>query len=431
MADVDARPVRRSGAVVAGHVCAAVIVVAGVAAALVRPLAPDLGPIPDPGRWFEPAFLDSVTAYRTPLYAGALLTLVVRVAVPLLVAFTRPGRRMVERIVRRVGSRRPALAAAGVVVTVVVAVDVVLLPLAFWAGYVHEGAWGFRTQGLPGWAYDWLAARLPLWVGAAVASAGAWAVVARLPRTWPPVLALAGAGLTAALVSVAPVLLEPLRFDHAPLEAGEVRDAVQAVVDTSGAEIDEILVADASRRTTKHNGYVSGLGPTRRIVLYDTLIAGQSPHEVAMVMAHELGHHRHRDVLRGTLSAAAGTVVVVYLLSALVVHRVRTGRQRGPADPRAAAAVLAAVVVLSTVTMPLQNAVSRRAEAAADLAALELTGDPGTYLSKSESIARANLSDPVPPRWVYLLWSTHPPAAARLEMGERWPDLQQRTIPPQ
>ncbi|HVM13698.1 MAG TPA: M48 family metalloprotease, partial [Egibacteraceae bacterium] len=109
-----------------------------------------------------------------------------------------------------------------------------------------------------------------------------------------------------------------------------------------------------------------------------------------------------------------------YLLAAILRWRTQAGRQRSVTDPRAAALVLAVVVLANAVSVPVQNAVSRRAEAAADLASLRITGAPGTYLELTKGLARANLSDPLPPRWAMHLWSTHPSPSARLEMGRQW-----------
>ena len=122
------------GWVVAAHVVAGAIIVLGVAAQLVRPLAPDLGPAPPPGRWFDPQLLQLVRAYRSPLYLAGLVALGVRLAAPGLVAWTPPGRRLVDHVVARVGERRPAPAAAVVGLVVAVATDLWLVPLAFWAG---------------------------------------------------------------------------------------------------------------------------------------------------------------------------------------------------------------------------------------------------------------------------------------------------------
>ncbi|HVL97942.1 MAG TPA: M48 family metalloprotease [Egibacteraceae bacterium] len=426
MAEVGARAEQRavvSGAgrlLLGAHLVAGALVVVGVLAQVLRPLAPDLGPPPPPTVWFDAAHLAQVTAYRQPLYAAGVAALVLRLAVPCLAAFSGPGRRFVDGVVRRVGEHRPARAATAVVLAVVVITDLVVFPLAFWAGYVHEGAFGFRVHGLAGWARDWAVEKTPTWLVVATLTLGGYALARRLPRAWPPVAGAATALLAAAFVLVTPVVLEPLVFSTDTLPNGPVRAEVQRVLDRSDHQVERIVVADASRRTTKRNAYLSGLGPSRQVVLYDTLVESQPPDEVGAVLAHELAHHLHADLVRGTLLAAAGTTALCYLLAAVLRRRVRSGRQRTVGDPRAAAVVLALVVLATVVTAPVANAVSRRAEAAADLGALRITGAPATFQRLNAELARANLSDPLPPRWVQLLWSTHPPPSARLEMGRRW-----------
>lgn len=400
--------------------CAVAVVALGLAVNLWRPLAPEIGPLRDAQRWFDGAHLARVDAYQDPRYAVALGALLVRLGVVLAAAFSAPGRRLVRRVVDRIGDGRPGRAAAAVIVAVLVAADLAVLPLSFWSGFVHEGAFGFRTQGLAGWAGDWLVARIPAWLAAAALAAAGYTLVRRLPRAWPAVAGLSGAVLTAVLVFAAPYVLEPLWFDTEPLPPGDVRTAVAEVLGGSGEPINQLLVADASRRTRKHNAYISGLGASRRVVLYDTLVADRPADEIAMIVAHELGHQRNADLGRGTLLGGAGTVAGAFALALLVRWRARRGRQQGQADPTAAAVLLAGVLVLTLVTVPLQAAVSRRAEAAADHASLELTGDRATYLDMHLQLATENLGDPAPPTWVRLLWSTHPTSVERLTMGERW-----------
>lgn len=403
------------------HVIALLIVVAGILAQLVRPLAPAIADIPEASRWFDSAHLARVAAYWTPRYVVGLITLLLRVSVPVLVAVTPVGRRAVARVVARVGARRPVRAAVAVALAISVGVDLLLAPVAFWAGYLHETAYGFRTTGVAGWLYDWVAARAPGWAAIAILVGGGYALARRLPREWPVVAALLGAGGTAFVVLAGPYVLEPLRFRTAPLPHGPLREEVEAVADAARLPVDRILVADASRRTTRHNAYVSGLGATRRIVLYDTLVAERPADEVAVVVAHELGHERHGDLGRGTLAGMAGVVVTVYGLGWVQRWRLRRGELVSVVDPRGVAALIALVALLNAASLPGQSALSRRAEAAADLAALEITRDPGTFLRMNLELARTNLSDPDPPGWAHLLWYSHPPTVARLTVGERWP----------
>jgi STE24 endopeptidase len=407
---------------VALHTLAGAVVVVGVAAQLARPLAPDTGPVLDATTWFDGEHLAQVAAYRGPRYAGAAIALVIGVALPLALAFTRPGQALVDRLVAWAGGpAHAARAAAFVVVAAVVAMDVARFPVAFWLSYVHEGAFGFRTQGLGGWLTDWLLVRLPKWLGAGLAAAVAYALARRLPRSWPAIVGLGGAVAAAVVVAAAPLVLEPLRYRTEPLPSGPVRTEVERILAVAGEPVDEIVVADASRRTTKHNAYVSGLGATRRIVLFDNLIDGHPPEEVGLVLAHEIGHHQHADIARGVLGGAAGIIALVYALAFILRVAVRRGCLDGVADPRGAALTLALVVAVAVASQPVERWLSRRAEAAADYAALDITARADVYLESKERLARANLTDPHPPRWAYLLWSTHPSTAERLTMGERWP----------
>lgn len=405
---------------IAGHAAAAAVATAGVVAQVVRPLAPSVGPAPPAASFFDAAFLERAAAYRGPLRVAGATQLAISLAVPVLVAATPAGRRLAVRLARLAGPDRPARAAALVAVAVVVATSVARLPLSFWAGYVHEGEWGFRTQGLGGWARDWVVGHGPAWLAAAVLAGAATALYLRLPRVWPVAIGLGGAALSAVLIVGAPLVLEPLEFRFSPLPPGPVRDEVERVLDHAGADVDTILVADASRRTTKENAYVSGLGPTRRVVLYDTLIANRPVDEIGQILAHELGHDRNGDLFRYALLSGTGAVVATYGLAAVLALRSRRTPWTKLADPRAVVAVIAALAVAQAVTLPLANWISRRAEAAADAAALEYTDDPETFVVMQQAIAVANLSEPDPPRWVQFLWGSHPSAVERIGLGLAW-----------
>jgi len=218
-----------------------------------------------------------------------------------------------------------------------------------------------------------------------------------------------------------PLVIQPLEHRTAPLEDGPVRDAVDDVVAAAEAEeIDEVLVADASRRTTRQNALVSGIGATRQIVLYDTLVEERAPEEVASVVAHEVAHHQHRDIERGALAGAAAVVVGVYALAGVLAWRTRAGHQATPADPRAAGVVAGLVIVALLVATPVESAMSRRMEAAADWGALELTEDPEAFERVKVEVAQANLGRPEPPAWRHLWWGTHPMRTERLMLAEVW-----------
>lgn len=395
----------------------------GLVATVVRPSAPPIGEPLSASHWFDDGFRELAWAYHRPRDVAAIIAVGVRLAFAAALVASRPGRWVVERLVDRL-AHHPWLAAAAVAGVAVVMLDVLLGPIAFWSGFVHDGAFGLRTQGLAGWLRDWVVFRAPGWVGAVIATGVGYAVARRFPAGWPPLVALGGAVVVAVIVAAGPVVLEPLRHDTTPLADGPARAAVEDVAEAAGVRLDEVVVADASRRTVRENAYVSGLGATRRVVLYDTLVEARAPDEIRAVVAHEVAHQQNRDLERGTLAAAAAVVAGVYALAWWLRWRTRRGRQREVADPRAVGAVVAMVVVVSVLVTPVEAAVSRHMEAAADWGALQLTGDPAGYERLKVELARTNLSRPDPPTWRHVWWGSHPTPVERLTMAERMSQTQ-------
>lgn len=298
-------------------------------------------------------------------------------------------------------------AAALWAVLVVVALDLVSLPLDLWHGYVRERAWGFSTQTLGGWVADH-AKGLALSVALTV---GAWTAVVALGRAWPSwwvVPAAAGAALIVLfLLFLAPVVLEPIFNSFRPLEDASLAERLSALADRAGAPVKTVLVADASRRTNKVNAYVSGLGASRRVVVWDTLLEASDPDGVALVVAHELGHRKLRHVAKLTTAAMTAAVAVT------VVLRLVLTTPRGRDLPIALLVVVASEAVL----LPLLSALSRRFERQADLFALRATGELTTFERVMTTLARRNLGDLAPPRWAYLLMFSHPTAPERLALA--------------
>jgi STE24 endopeptidase len=207
-----------------------------------------------------------------------------------------------------------------------------------------------------------------------------------------------------------------------PLPDERMAADLRALADRAGVPVREVLVADASRRTRKGNAYVSGLGRTRRVVVFDTLLARSSPEELAVVVAHELGHRRLRHVVRRTALGMAGAVASVAVLWALL----RSGAlllavgASGAGDPPVVPFVLLAVTVLEIVAIPVGAALSRRWESAADRFSLDVTRDPPAFEAAHRHLAVANLIDLDPPGWVSRLLLTHPTPPERIASARAW-----------
>jgi STE24 endopeptidase len=358
---------------------------------------------------FSPDERARARAYHRPLYRVLLLDLVLAAGLLAALAWSPLGHRLFSPL-QSFSSVAAAAAYAALVTTLS---SVVRAPLAFWRGWWHERRWGFSTQGAGGWLADRAKGlAVSLLLGAAAWSA-AVALARALPRSW----ALPASGALALAVLflsfVAPVVLEPLFNRFRPLEDEALATSVRRLSQRAGVPVQEVLVADASRRTTKVNAYVSGIGRTRRVVLFDTLLEAADPAAVAVVVAHELGHRRYRHVAKLTLLAMAGAAVAVAVLWAVLGTRV--------GDPRSLPEVLLLLLALELAALAPGAWLSRRFERAADRCSLELSEEPAAFARAHLELARRNLSDLEPPRLVYVLLFSHPTAPERLALGRAWP----------
>ena len=266
---------------------------------------------------------------------------------------------------------------------------------------------GLATQSWGGWAGD--VARSGA-LGAAFAGAGAVIVAALMRRygeDWWKAAAAGSVAVAVVVTAAGPVLLDPIFNDFTPLPDGELRREVLSLAERAGVRVGEVFEVDASRRTSAANAYVNGLGASRRVVLYDTLLASFTPAEARSVVAHELAHVRYRDVPRLlaylALVAPGGTRAVARLAE----------RMEGSSAPGLPALALAGGVVsgaLGIVARQLSRAIERRADAFS----LELTGEADAFVSFEQRITRQNLADPDPPRWLSALLGTHPPIVERI-----------------
>lgn len=349
-------------------------------------------------------------AVRRPGYAAMLLSLLV----VLLLGLSPAGAALVDLLARPFDGHWLAAAILGGL-AVLAAGQLAVLPLSAWRHRIAV-RYGLSRQSWGAWLRDVLKAYLVTAVVAAAAVAGLFALTRWLPHWWW-LAAAAGAGGVVILFSfVFPLLVEPMFARFTPMPPGLLRTALTGLAERAGVPVREVLVADASRRTTAANAYVSGLGPTRRVVVFDTLLDRAPPAEVVGVVAHELAHARHRDVAGATAVAALGAAALATGLY-LVGQWQAVPRLAGVdsiTDPRAVALMVAVLALAGTLLGPAQAMLSRRVEARADAQAVRLTGDPDTFSAMHARLAMTNLADPDPPRWEHVLTSSHPSTVERI-----------------
>ncbi|MBO2461800.1 M48 family metallopeptidase [Actinomadura sp. LCR2-06] len=423
----------------------AVLLFAGVAAVLglTTPWNPLPGHVPgghvqaDPSLDFTPHEIARAKAFDGAINPPAYSGLLVGLAVILVLGFTPLGSRFIGWTTARVRRRPLRVIAAAVALTTLL--RVIGLPFDIWSEAVLRH-YGLSTQAWPAWAVDQLKSLGVTWVMYTVALLLLYAIVRRFPRYWWTGAAAGGFVLVVAVSFIYPIAVEPVFNKFHSLPAGQLRTDLLAMAKRDGVPVKDVLVADASRRTTSLNAYVSGFGSTRRIVLYDTLLKSPRP-QIESIVGHELGHAKRDDVLWGTLVGAlgvAGGLCLLYLLTtsprllrrAGVAPHVPAARSTGPADPRSIALVLALVAAGTQLAAPVQNLVSRRIEARADAHALDLTRDPKTFVAMQHELSVRNIDDPNPNWAEYLLWMTHPSGPDRIAMARTWSKMRHAPIPP-
>lgn len=363
--------------------------------------------------------IERARSYHRPLYRALGLDLALELGVLAAIVFGPPGDWLWDLTGGSWWARTFELT-----VLVVGVGTLVRLPLSCWRGWLYERRWGFSTQTLRGWFWD---RAKGLVLGATLTGVALvlllWTI--RIwPDAWPLVAAPGAAVLTLVLSLLAPLLFERLFNRFWPLPDPELAEELRELSVRAGVPVRTLLVADASRRTRKHNAYVSGLGPTRRLVLFDTLLEDAPRGELRGVVAHELGHRRSRHVAAGTvlamLGAAGGVLVLWGALSWQAL--VEAAGASGPSDPRVVPLVLLVLFLLELGAIPFETWLSRRWERTADRFALDLTGDAKAIEEMHRRLALANLADLDPPPLLYALLFTHPTpperiAAARARMA--------------
>ena len=371
----------------------------------------------DPGRGaeFSEEQVARGNAFRKPGYLSFALGAVLQLAV-LLVLARGPMGRAVDALERVPGGWpvRALLAAA----TLAVILALATLPLSFVRGYVVAHDWGLSTQDVGGWLSDQGRSLLVAAGTLSVAAVAFYGVVRWRPGSWW----LWGWGaftiLTVVLAYLYPVIIAPLFFNFSPLEDDDLTRDIKALAAEAGIEVDRVLVADASRRTTSENAYVAGFGATKQVVVYDTLLDAGGADETLFVVAHELGHQRANHVLKNVALASLALFGSFALLGWL-------GRGTWPwswagaesvGDLRAFPLLAVFALLAGFVLLPAENFVSRTFEREADATARELTEDPETAVRTFRRLAFANISDLDPPLLAVWALYTHPPISERIEL---------------
>lgn len=299
---------------------------------------------------------------------------------------------------------------------------VISLPMSYYSGFVLPHRFEMSTQNLKGWVMDQLKGLgLGVLLGGLILE-----IIYVVLRISPDFWWLWAAGIllvfSVILANIAPILLMPIFYKFVPLgdEHAELVERLVQLAERANTRVQGVFKFDMSRRTKAANAALTGLGNTRRIILGDTLIDEFTTDEIETVLAHELGHHVHKDIPLGMLVESLLTLVGLYLASLGLDWGVAVFGFEGPADIAALPLFILVIGAYSLVTMPLGNAFSRWRERRADKYALRETGKGTAYASALTRLANQNLADADPEPWVEFILYSHPALNKRIAMAKAY-----------
>ncbi len=308
------------------------------------------------------------------------------------------------------------------------------LPLSYYTGFILPHRFEQSNQTLQGWITDQVKSLLiSIVIGGGVLEV-IYFVLRTAPDLWWLWTGIFLLVFNILLANLAPILILPLFYKFIPLSAEhqDLERRLLTLAKNAGTAVQGVYTIDLSRRTKSANAALTGLGNTRRILLGDTLISEFSPDEIEIVLAHELGHHAHRDIPLGIFVQTLTTFGGLFLTSLVLQSGIEVFGFESAADLAALPLFGLAISLFGLLTMPLGNAYSRWRERKADAFALKLSGKPKAYTSALSRLANQNLAEINPEPWVEFLLHSHPALAKRIQMAEDFQNqgVQNANFPP-
>ncbi len=309
---------------------------------------------------------------------------------------------------------RPSVPTALIVVLAFfVALIIITFLFSFYRGFIVEHRFGLSNHTVGSWLSDYLKSQAISLLINLGAFTGLYALIKYMPRYW---WLISWAAIVVFIIIgtyISPVLIDPLFYKFKPLQDHVLKGRILDLADDAEIEVRDVLVADASTKTKKANAYFTGVGTTKRIVLYDNLIHDFSHEQTLAVVAHEMAHWKYAHIVKAIAIAAgfsfAALLFLGYIIKGLDIH-----------DIRGVFLVIILFHLLSFAILPAQNAISRRFEVQSDRKAQMLTGDYKTQIDLSVDLSKSNLAMVEPNKIIRTILTTHPSAMQRINNAITW-----------
>lgn len=294
------------------------------------------------------------------------------------------------------------------------------LPITYYSSFVLQHRYGLSTQTLRAWLTDMLKGAVLASIFGIIIVEIVYFLLRTAPDEWWLIASAFMLLFNIMLANLAPVLIFPIFFKFKPLQDPELVARLTALAERAQAHVRGVYTMMLSEKTTAANAALMGLGNTRRIVLGDTLYEEYSHDEIETILAHELGHHVHRDIAWLLAVETALTLVGFFIADVFLKWSVARLGFASIADLATFPLFALALGAFGLVTMPLGNAFSRWREGLADEYALQTTRKAGAFIGAMEKLANQNLAELEPEPWVEFLLYDHPPIGKRLKRGEQF-----------
>jgi STE24 endopeptidase len=287
-------------------------------------------------------------------------------------------------------------------------------------GFLLERRFRLSTQRFGPWAWDEVKGFLVGLVLGSIIVEVLYLTIRQWPQHWWMLAWALFMVLFVVLAQVAPVVLFPIFYKFEPLDNEDLRRRLIVLSDRAGTRVRGVYRWKLSEKSKKANAALTGLGATRRIILADTLLDNYTPDEIEAVLAHELGHHVHRHILK-SIFVQAGITLLGFWAANWVLHYSVDHHMFEEMSDFANLPLLALVsVVLSLLLMPALNAYSRFHERQADRYAFESISSVEPFITSMNKLAEQNLAERTPSKWVEWFFHSHPAISRRLAAAKEW-----------
>jgi len=335
-----------------------------------------------------------------------------------MLALVPAGRSVVLRdaVVRATGASASSLVTvAALALLLFLLAEAITLPLTFYRSFLLERRYGLSTIPLRLWIRDRLKGlALSVLFGVPAASV-VYLTIAQWPRWWWVASAAFFITAMVVLARIAPSVLLPIFYSFKPLDRASLQSRLETLSARAGLPVLGVFEWALGEKTSRANAALVGTGRSRRILLSDTLLEHYTDDEIEVIIAHELGHHAHRDIRNGllietvliTASCGAAALALWFFWQPLQLQ--------GPTDAAGLPLLILASGALSLLVRPVLNALSRRNERRADRFALRMTERPDAFVSAMRRLAVQNLAEARPSTATLWLFHTHPPVEQRIQ----------------